>query len=962
MTSIGIKRLATVLYDYESTSETELEAKQGEQLIIINDEDVDWICVAKEKQPKIVGYIPRDYIQEVKLKPPVPQSKPTKIPSSFSDSNTSNASSTKTNTTTTTSNTSNSNNNNNNNTPSWVKKNEVTPNANVGGIKSNSNSSSSSNSSNTRDVPVPVPNNDATPKKVAPPVPAKTTTTASSTTSSVNSTTTTTNSNSNDSSNTRISELRKSLFSGGINPLNPAKPVYGNNSQSNISKEPVSTTTEDNNGGNVKAFAHKIAAMQQMQKNLVNKKNDTTTTTTPRKNAPVEPQQKEPQKETIQKDDKSRVTSVNVPSSQSGKVAALSEKLGGIKFGPPPTNIQTRDIQARETTETSSPTNSRRQSVMNYSPTEESSSPPTNTTSGHRKSVNPFSGLQNMLKSRPKSVSTYAPIEPYNGYFVTGKMNQQESDACILIEAVLHRELKLKRLRDYLGKDPSLKDARIRKNLLQEIFTTEVSYVSALQTIKEKFLEPITNKKMLKEDELIVLFGPVDQVLNVHKELLASMEEQMKNSLVSPTAEHVCIGKVIARIAPFLKLYTEYVNNFDAANVLYEKLMQKNKRFANYVDKQTADSVTLPGYLIQPVQRIPRIRLLLEDLIRRTPESHIDYPFIQKAYTAILDIATFINEHKRQSDHSQSLRQVQSRLDPNILLPHRRCVFAGSVTALIETTTRCDQTFSAVAQNFEQDYQRVRQTVDTKVVMRQKQLFKIFVFNDLCFLVDDPNNTVDQRYNSNDSGIYLCYLLFASVTVVSNQDDANPIFRLDTIFKGENMVVTIYSTSSSIGTAMTQDQRELLALLQQMIEQTRKSISKLNVQEDEFDNMLLNHLELIHKIPKRTSELSHIKDKKRDVNKRCIDKEARIAEKQRQIEELQKQLLEEQQEYQLMQEDVSSLSSYESYITDEYKKDCQDKLKADDLLKNALYKDSYAYNMMFVPKIWRGKSEVSPNT
>jgi hypothetical protein len=35
--------------------------------------------------------------------------------------------------------------------------------------------------------------------------------------------------------------------------------------------------------------------------------------------------------------------------------------------------------------------------------------------------------------------------------------------------------------------------------------------------------------------------------------------------------------------------------------------------------------LTLKAFLIMPIQRIPRYRLLLEDLVKNTPESHPDH-------------------------------------------------------------------------------------------------------------------------------------------------------------------------------------------------------------------------------------------------------------------------------------------------------------------------------------------------
>ena len=41
--------------------------------------------------------------------------------------------------------------------------------------------------------------------------------------------------------------------------------------------------------------------------------------------------------------------------------------------------------------------------------------------------------------------------------------------------------------------------------------------------------------------------------------------------------------------------------------------------------------IDLPGHLITPVQRVPRYRLMLADLVKATEKSHPDYKLLSKA-------------------------------------------------------------------------------------------------------------------------------------------------------------------------------------------------------------------------------------------------------------------------------------------------------------------------------------------
>ncbi|THH10544.1 hypothetical protein EW145_g1259 [Phellinidium pouzarii] len=100
--------------------------------------------------------------------------------------------------------------------------------------------------------------------------------------------------------------------------------------------------------------------------------------------------------------------------------------------------------------------------------------------------------------------------------------------------------------------------------------------------------------------------------------------------------------------------------------------------------------LNLEGYLLLPVQRIPRYRLLvcpvlsLEDLTRCTPppSDSFDDP-LDRALTEISSLATNMNEGKREAESRRKLVQWQSRIRgkfPSPLVqPHRRLIMDGKL-------------------------------------------------------------------------------------------------------------------------------------------------------------------------------------------------------------------------------------------------------------------------------------------
>lgn len=60
-----------------------------------------------------------------------------------------------------------------------------------------------------------------------------------------------------------------------------------------------------------------------------------------------------------------------------------------------------------------------------------------------------------------------------------------------------------------------------------------------------------------------------------------------------------------------------------------------NRRFNELVEaaliNPACENLTLESFLVEPVQRIPRYKLLLDELRKHTPDSHPDHPNIVAA-------------------------------------------------------------------------------------------------------------------------------------------------------------------------------------------------------------------------------------------------------------------------------------------------------------------------------------------
>ncbi|KAG0017502.1 hypothetical protein BGZ80_008210 [Entomortierella chlamydospora] len=157
------------------------------------------------------------------------------------------------------------------------------------------------------------------------------------------------------------------------------------------------------------------------------------------------------------------------------------------------------------------------------------------------------------------------------------------------------------------------------------------------------------------------------------------------------------IGRVFAEHVAYMKMYSFYINNYDNAlrvlqTLLTSKQKKKMKEFLRRCAKHPNHTqLTIQGYLLLPIQRIPRYKMLLQDLLDNTWPDHVDYQDIATALEMISSRADEMNERKRQHENHEKVLLVQNRIvghyKTELVQPYRKVVREG-VLHLIRVVTR----------------------------------------------------------------------------------------------------------------------------------------------------------------------------------------------------------------------------------------------------------------------------------
>ncbi|MEE6516544.1 hypothetical protein FKM82_026098, partial [Ascaphus truei] len=148
------------------------------------------------------------------------------------------------------------------------------------------------------------------------------------------------------------------------------------------------------------------------------------------------------------------------------------------------------------------------------------------------------------------------------------------------------------------------------------------------------------------------------------------------------------IGDILQKLAPFLKMYGEYVKNFDRAMELVNSWTERSSQFKSIIQEvqreETCGSLTLQHHMLEPVQRIPRYELLLKDYLLKLPEDSRDRHDAEKSLELIATAAEHSNAAIRKMERMHKLLKVYELLggEEDIVSPTNELIKEGHILKL----------------------------------------------------------------------------------------------------------------------------------------------------------------------------------------------------------------------------------------------------------------------------------------
>uniref|UniRef100_A0A3Q1GBQ3 FYVE, RhoGEF and PH domain containing 4a n=1 Tax=Acanthochromis polyacanthus TaxID=80966 RepID=A0A3Q1GBQ3_9TELE len=228
--------------------------------------------------------------------------------------------------------------------------------------------------------------------------------------------------------------------------------------------------------------------------------------------------------------------------------------------------------------------------------------------------------------------------------------------------------------------------------IASELLHTEKAYVARLNLLDQVFCAKLmeeANKGTFPVDVVKNIFSNISSIHAFHSQfLLPDLEKRMGEWASTPR-----IGDILQKLTPFLKMYGEYVKNFDKAMELLKQWIDRSPQFKAIIQEIQSQEVcgclTLQHHMLEPVQRVPRYEMLLKDYLKKLPQEDSDRRDAEKSLEIIATAATHSNSAIRKSENLKKLMEIYEMLgeEEDIVHPSNEFIKEGHILKLAARNT-----------------------------------------------------------------------------------------------------------------------------------------------------------------------------------------------------------------------------------------------------------------------------------
>ncbi|KAJ1306998.1 hypothetical protein OPQ81_007978 [Rhizoctonia solani] len=206
---------------------------------------------------------------------------------------------------------------------------------------------------------------------------------------------------------------------------------------------------------------------------------------------------------------------------------------------------------------------------------------------------------------------------------------------------------------------------RKRQEAINEVIYTERDFVRDLEYLRDRWMEPLRTGDTIpadrREDFVQQVFWNVEDILDVNRRLSDLLTKRQNAYPIVET-----IGDIFLEIVPHFQPFIQYGKHQLYGKYEFEKEKSTNPTFATFVETverlPESRKLELNGYLTKPTTRLARYPLLLEVVLKHTPENNTDRVAIPKVVKIVREFLAKVNEESGKTENRFNLLQLDKGL------------------------------------------------------------------------------------------------------------------------------------------------------------------------------------------------------------------------------------------------------------------------------------------------------------
>ncbi|EFC47381.1 rhoGEF domain-containing protein [Naegleria gruberi] len=248
------------------------------------------------------------------------------------------------------------------------------------------------------------------------------------------------------------------------------------------------------------------------------------------------------------------------------------------------------------------------------------------------------------------------------------------------------------------AEEKEIERRELRWEVIAEISKTEENYVEGMNHLERFYIKPLRalgnatqvsgSKQIITQKDLSFIFDKMTVIKSVNEGFLKQWKT-LDVTFETQDDTSKSIGLFFKRTMPMFKVYTDYVNNYNNIASKVKDMMKENPGFDSYMNEMERNArkqgkVGFFSYMIQPVQRLPRYTLLLNELLKHTPETHYDFKNINEALELSKQVSSHVNSamnvvqnQMKMNEIDTTIGKLHENIGGSIIKPSRCFVMEG---------------------------------------------------------------------------------------------------------------------------------------------------------------------------------------------------------------------------------------------------------------------------------------------